>query len=243
MLNDFFLIPVLAIEEADALDLATSLIQGEALRTADIGSSARRIAELGVAGLSSSTVSSSNLRWPRATLPSLRSRQRLTRCSSMPMTRSRCAFPRSSRLVLPGSGGHGGCDPRHARPLGGAGCSTHPDAECPFGGPRRQPSTSHGIDGRDAARSLPGSRYERRLSDLAETLRPLVATGSGALIVTRPHLSRFSPSKLPAETLDRLFVQRHRLLDEILHCLRESARSDSRHHVLMVGPRGSARPT
>jgi DNA-binding transcriptional ArsR family regulator len=51
-------------------------------------------------------------------------------------------------------------------------------------------------------------------------------------------ISRFSPSRMSPETLRAIFVQRHDLLARILEGIRDSAGSQARHHVLLVGPRG-----
>ncbi len=53
-----------------------------------------------------------------------------------------------------------------------------------------------------------------------------------------PFLSRFTPSLMPAETLETLFVQRHELADRIVELLRDSALTPGKHHWLLVGPRG-----
>ncbi len=50
--------------------------------------------------------------------------------------------------------------------------------------------------------------------------------------------SKFSPSNMSAEQLERTFVQREALADRLTTLFAESALGDSKHHVLLVGPRG-----
>lgn len=50
--------------------------------------------------------------------------------------------------------------------------------------------------------------------------------------------STFSPAGMPAELLEKTFVQRERLAERLAHLFVESALTDSKHHVLLVGPRG-----
>jgi tetratricopeptide (TPR) repeat protein len=50
--------------------------------------------------------------------------------------------------------------------------------------------------------------------------------------------STFSPGGMPAGLLEKTFVQRERLAERLTQLFVESALSDSKHHVLLVGPRG-----
>lgn len=50
--------------------------------------------------------------------------------------------------------------------------------------------------------------------------------------------SRFNPSSMPAELLEQTLVQRHDLARRLVELFVESAEGQSKHHVLLVGPRG-----
>ena len=50
--------------------------------------------------------------------------------------------------------------------------------------------------------------------------------------------SRFSPSSMPAALLEQTLVQRHDLAQRLVELFVESAEGQSKHHVLLVGPRG-----
>ena len=50
--------------------------------------------------------------------------------------------------------------------------------------------------------------------------------------------SKFSPSSMEAELLERTFVQREPLARRLVDLFVESALTESKHHVLLVGPRG-----
>jgi len=56
--------------------------------------------------------------------------------------------------------------------------------------------------------------------------------------MSTPFLSRFTPSLMPPETLEALFVQRHALAERIVELIRESITTPSKHHNLLIGPRG-----
>ncbi|MFF3027376.1 tetratricopeptide repeat protein [Microbacterium sp. NPDC057944] len=53
--------------------------------------------------------------------------------------------------------------------------------------------------------------------------------------------TRYTPSLLPGETLEALFVARERPLGLIMDRVREAAASDVRNHSLLVGPRGAGK--
>jgi tetratricopeptide (TPR) repeat protein/DNA-binding MarR family transcriptional regulator len=53
--------------------------------------------------------------------------------------------------------------------------------------------------------------------------------------------SRFTPSLMPHELLERLFVAREKTLERILACVAASASGLERNHILLVGPRGSGK--
>ena len=52
------------------------------------------------------------------------------------------------------------------------------------------------------------------------------------------YLSHFTPSMMPPATLEAMLVQREPVLVRALGHVTESLRSGSRHHTLLVGPRG-----
>ena len=52
------------------------------------------------------------------------------------------------------------------------------------------------------------------------------------------YFSHFTPSMMPSETLETMLVQREPLLTRVLGHVTESLRTGSRHHTLLVGPRG-----
>ena len=54
-------------------------------------------------------------------------------------------------------------------------------------------------------------------------------------------LSRFTPSLMPHELLERLFVVRERTLDAIMARVEAAATSSERNHTLLVGPRGAGK--
>ena len=53
--------------------------------------------------------------------------------------------------------------------------------------------------------------------------------------------SRFTPSLMPHELLERLFVAREQVLDRIVARIESAATSSERNHTLLVGPRGSGK--
>src|ERR1035437_6105047 len=56
--------------------------------------------------------------------------------------------------------------------------------------------------------------------------------------MTKALHSRFNPSVMPAYLLEQTLVQRHDLVRRLVEVFIESARSQSKHYVLLVGPRG-----
>ena len=54
-------------------------------------------------------------------------------------------------------------------------------------------------------------------------------------------LSRFTPSMMPAETLEGVFVGREHLLATIMRRIEEAATSEARNQTLLVGPRGAGK--
>ena len=56
-----------------------------------------------------------------------------------------------------------------------------------------------------------------------------------------PSLSRFTPSLMSRDLLERLFVARDRTLDAILARVDATAATSERNHTLLVGPRGSGK--
>ncbi len=57
----------------------------------------------------------------------------------------------------------------------------------------------------------------------------------------RPVISAYTPSNTDREVLKRIFVQRERLLEKIVERLARSMSTDDKHHILLVGPRGSGK--
>ena len=57
----------------------------------------------------------------------------------------------------------------------------------------------------------------------------------------RQPISVFTPSNTDPEVLERIFVQRHRLLEKIVDRLKHSMLTGDKHHVLLIGPRGSGK--
>lgn len=55
---------------------------------------------------------------------------------------------------------------------------------------------------------------------------------------TTGDISRYTPSNLPRETLEALFVQREALAADTIDRIRDSALSGNIHNILLVGPRG-----
>jgi len=51
-------------------------------------------------------------------------------------------------------------------------------------------------------------------------------------------LSRFTPSMMTPEALEALFVQREKLAQRLVELIRESVLTPSKHHSLLIGPRG-----
>ena len=54
-------------------------------------------------------------------------------------------------------------------------------------------------------------------------------------------LSRFTPSVMPAETLEGIFIGREHILDAVMRRIKDAANSDTRNHTLLVGPRGAGK--
>lgn len=56
-----------------------------------------------------------------------------------------------------------------------------------------------------------------------------------------PVIARFTPGIMPPEILEAIFVARQPLLDALVSRAEEAATSANRHHMLIVGPRGSGK--
>lgn len=54
-------------------------------------------------------------------------------------------------------------------------------------------------------------------------------------------VARFTPSTMPAEQLERLFVVRHATLDRLMTYVADLGTTPSPHHTLLIGPRGSGK--
>jgi len=59
--------------------------------------------------------------------------------------------------------------------------------------------------------------------------------------MTRSLISVFTPSNMSPEVLERIFVQRHRLLEKLVERLKRSMLTGNMHHALLIGPRGSGK--
>ncbi|WP_182867751.1 tetratricopeptide repeat protein [Rhodopirellula sp. JC639] len=57
----------------------------------------------------------------------------------------------------------------------------------------------------------------------------------------RHNISAYTPSNTDPEVLKRIFVQREKLLERIVDRLSRSMTSGDKHHILLVGPRGSGK--
>ncbi len=57
----------------------------------------------------------------------------------------------------------------------------------------------------------------------------------------RPIISAYTPSNTDPELLKRIFVQREKLLERIVDRLSRSMTTGDKHHILLVGPRGSGK--
>ena len=51
-------------------------------------------------------------------------------------------------------------------------------------------------------------------------------------------LSRFTPSLSEPKILEQIFVQRHEMARRLISLIRESALTATKHHTLLIGPRG-----
>ena len=69
-------------------------------------------------------------------------------------------------------------------------------------------------------------------------IRALVATPPRARFLSPEHLFPFTPSLMSAQTLEELLVQRQALAQRLTDLVRDSTLTASKHHVLLVGPRG-----
>jgi DNA polymerase III delta prime subunit len=57
----------------------------------------------------------------------------------------------------------------------------------------------------------------------------------------RPYISAYTPSNTDPELLKRIFVQREKLFERIVDRLSRSMTTGDKHHILLVGPRGSGK--
>lgn len=60
-------------------------------------------------------------------------------------------------------------------------------------------------------------------------------------MIIRPIISAYTPSNTDPNVLKRIFVQREKLLERIVDRLSRSMMSGDKHHMLLVGPRGSGK--
>jgi Cdc6-like AAA superfamily ATPase len=54
-------------------------------------------------------------------------------------------------------------------------------------------------------------------------------------------ISAYTPSNTSPDVLERIFVQREKLLDQINKRFERSMLHKSKHHALLIGPRGSGK--
>jgi len=59
--------------------------------------------------------------------------------------------------------------------------------------------------------------------------------------VSRSRISDFTHSNTPPEVLERIFVQRHRLLEKIVERIKRSMLTGNMHHALLIGPQSKTR--
>jgi len=55
------------------------------------------------------------------------------------------------------------------------------------------------------------------------------------------HISAYTPSNTSPEILEKIFVQRHRLLDKAVSWCEKSISTNKKNHLLFIGPRGSGK--
>ncbi len=91
---------------------------------------------------------------------------------------------------------------------------------------------------RSHRRPLPGAEARQGVVAVRGPTQDLDAPA--ALDMSSPR-SRFTPSLMPHELLERLFVAREQTLDRIIDRVKAAAASDERNHTLLVGPRGSGK--
>ncbi|MDP8170600.1 HTH domain-containing protein [Pasteurella skyensis] len=60
-------------------------------------------------------------------------------------------------------------------------------------------------------------------------------------MIKSKHLSAYTPSNMSPETLEFIFVQRHKLLEKSVGWIEESLLTDKKNHLLFVGARGSGK--
>lgn len=65
-----------------------------------------------------------------------------------------------------------------------------------------------------------------------------MANRKGIRLINKALHSRFNPSSMPPELLEQTFVQRHDLARRLVQLFIEGADGQSKHHVLLIGPRG-----
>jgi DNA-binding transcriptional ArsR family regulator len=65
-----------------------------------------------------------------------------------------------------------------------------------------------------------------------------LAVPTGVAVMKATFLSRFTPSMMTPEALEALFIQREDLARRIVALIRDSALTLSKHHTLLIGPRG-----
>ncbi len=60
-------------------------------------------------------------------------------------------------------------------------------------------------------------------------------------MINSKHLSAYTPSNMSPETLETIFVQRHKLLEKSVGWIEESLLTDKKNHLLFIGARGSGK--
>src|SRR5712692_656258 len=74
--------------------------------------------------------------------------------------------------------------------------------------------------------------------ELIASAIPLFSDGGRTQEDNVPIFSTFNPSAMPSELIEGTFVQREELAERLIDIFEESARRESKHNVLLVGPRG-----
>src|SRR5687768_13266422 len=105
---------------------------------------------------------------------------------------------------------------------------------------RRGARSRSGSPRRPCGRPLPPTDGNRLRVAVSGSPGDMGRSPSAARPMKQP-LPVFTPSLAPAEVLERLFVARHQLADDIVERIRSAAISKTRNHTLLIGPRGAGK--